>query len=148
MIDCDLPSLRKAARETTQASVQGEGCIAPTPTIEALIAAWVEAFNARDLNAHVALYTHDATLFGSRPVLSIGREAIRAYFAALGPEVRAERFHEPQVIHPTPQTAAIAAFVDFVDGVVPSPYRMTWMAVQRDGEWRIAQHHGSPRLDG
>ena len=125
-----------------------EGSIASTPTIESLIAAWVEAFNTRDLNAHVALYTEDATLFGSRPVLSIGREAIRIYFAALGPGVRVDRYHQPHVTHPAPQTAAIAAYVDFADGAVPSPYRMTWMAVQRDGEWRIAQHHGSPRLEG
>jgi len=128
--------------------LQGEGHIAETPTIDSLIAAWVEAFNGRDLDAHVALYTDDATLFGSRPVLSNGREAIRAYFAALGPRVRVDRYHQPHVTHPTAQTAAIAAYVDFADGAIPSPYRMTWMAVQRDGDWRIAQHHGSPRLNG
>ena len=122
--------------------------IASTPTTDSLIAAWVEAFNSRDLNAHIALYTEEATLFGSRPALSIGREAIRAYFATLGPEVRVVRYHTPHVTHPTAKTAAIAAYVDFADGAVPSPYRMTWMVVQRDGDWRIAQHHGSPRLEG
>ena len=113
-----------------------------------MIAAWVEAFNARGLDAHVALYTDDATLFGSRSVLSIGREAIRSYFAALGPGVRVDRYHPPHVTYPTPQTAAIAAYVDFADGAMAVPYRLTWLAVQRDGDWRIAQHHGSPRLEG
>ena len=118
-----------------------------TPTIEALVAAWVEAFNKHDLDTHVGLYTEDATLFGSRADLSIGRQAIRAYFSRLGSGVHVQRYHKPHVVQLTPEVAASAAYVDFADGETPSPYRMTWMLVKRDGNWPIAQHHGSPRIE-
>jgi uncharacterized protein (TIGR02246 family) len=116
-----------------------------TPTIEALLAAWIAAFNAHDLDAHASLYTEDAMLFGSRPDLSIGRAAIREYFAKRGPGVHVERYHKPHVVQLSPEAAATAAHMDFADGEIPSPYRVTWMLVKRGGNWLIAQHHGSPR---
>ena len=116
-----------------------------TPTVELLHAAWVAAFN-RDLDAHMALYTDDATLFGSKPELSVGRAAIRAYFAALGPQVSVRRYPMPRVVYLPPDVAASAGHVDFADGETVMPYRMTWMLVRQAGNWRIAQHHGSPRV--
>jgi uncharacterized protein (TIGR02246 family) len=118
-----------------------------TPTIETLLAAWIEAFNTRDLETHACLYTEDATLFGSRPTLSIGRGAIRDYFATLGHGVQVKRFDDPHIVELGADVAASAALVDFADGDTPSPYRMTWMLVRRDGDWLIAQHHGSPRIE-
>src|SRR4029453_17306379 len=38
-----------------------------------------------------------------------------------------------------------AGYVDFADDDGPIPYRMTWVLVRRGGNWRIAQHPGSPR---
>ena len=38
-----------------------------TPTLESLHQQWIVAFNAHDLDAHIALYTEDATLFGAVP---------------------------------------------------------------------------------
>ncbi len=116
-----------------------------TPTIEALHAAWIEAFNARDLDRHAALYTQDAMLFGSKADLSAGRAAIRAYFAARGPDVRVSHYPLPRIVQLSADTAATAAHVEFADGAKPMPYRLTWMLVKQDGNWRIAQHHGSPR---
>ena len=43
--------------------------------------------------------------------------------------------------------AVTAGHVDFADGDQPMPYRVTWVLAKRDGNWQIAQHHGSPRLD-
>ena len=54
--------------------------MANTSTIEALLAAWIAAFNSRDLDAHMTLYCEDVTLFGSVDELQIGRENIRIYF--------------------------------------------------------------------
>ena len=118
-----------------------------TTTIEELLAAWIEALNRRDLDTHAGLYKEDATLFGSRAELSIGRPAIREYFAKLGSGVRVQHYHKPHIVQLSSEVAATAAYVDFADGDAPSPYRMTWMLVKRDGNWLIAQHHGSPRIE-
>lgn len=116
-----------------------------TPTIDSLIAAWIEAFNAHDLERHMALYTPDAVLFGAVDALQDGREAIRAYFGGRGPEVRVRAYPEPQIRHVAVGVAVTAGPVDFADGDTPMPYRLTWTVVREDGNWRIAQHHGSPR---
>jgi uncharacterized protein (TIGR02246 family) len=118
-----------------------------TPTIALLLAQWIEAFNGRDLDQHMQLYTEDATLFGSTDALKVGRAAIRQYFAALGPGVRVKSYPMPRIAELGPDAAATAGFVEFTDGETPSPYRMTWVLVRRGGDWRIAQHHGSPRKD-
>jgi uncharacterized protein (TIGR02246 family) len=61
--------------------------ISPTSSIEILLAQWVAAFNSRDLDSHMDLYTEDATLFGSVDELQVGRSAIRYYFSALERDV-------------------------------------------------------------
>lgn len=116
-----------------------------TPTAESLHAQWVAAFNAHDLDRHMALYHEDAMLFGAVDELQDGRPAIRAYFAKRGPAVRVKSYPMPLVRQVSADVAVTAGHVDFADGATPSPYRMTWVLVRRDGNWRIAQHHGSPR---
>jgi hypothetical protein len=56
-----------------------------TPTVEALLEQWIDAFNRHDLDAHMQLYTQDALLFGSVDTLQVGRDAIRAYFGGRAP---------------------------------------------------------------
>lgn len=121
--------------------------MAETPTVESLLKQWIEAFNSRDLDRHAQLYTQDATLFGSIDELRVGREAVRGYFARLGPGVRVKNYPMPRVAELAPDVVATAGHVDFADGAELSPYRMTWVLVRREGNWRIAQHHGSPRRD-
>ena len=116
-----------------------------TPTVESLLAAWIEAFNSHDLDRHMALYTEDATLFGSVDELQIGRAAIRAYFGRLPPSVHVKAYPMPQVRDVGGEAKVTAGFVEFADGDTPVPYRMTWVLVRRDGNWLITQHHGSPR---
>jgi uncharacterized protein (TIGR02246 family) len=116
-----------------------------TPTVESLHAQWVAAFNAHDLDRHMALYYEDAMLFGAVDELQDGREAIRAYFGGRGPGVRVKSYPMPKVREVSADVAITAGHVDFADGDKPDPYRMTWVLVRRDGNWRIAQHHGSPR---
>jgi uncharacterized protein (TIGR02246 family) len=114
-------------------------------TLENFHKRWIEVFDSHDLDAHAALYTEDAMLFGSVPELIIGRAAIRAYFGGRGPKVHVAHYPFPRVTMIADDVAATAAHVDFADGDQPMPYRVTWMLVKRDGEWKIAQHHGSPR---
>jgi uncharacterized protein (TIGR02246 family) len=116
-----------------------------TPTIEALLAQWIVAFNSHDLDAHMELYTEDATLFGSVDELQVGREAIRTYFSGRGPGVQVKSYPMPRVAMLGADMAVTAGHVEFADGNEPIPYRLTWVLVKRNGDWRIAQHHGSPR---
>ena len=116
-----------------------------TPTIETLLEQWIAAFNAHDLDSHMALYLEDATLFGAVDELQVGKARIRDYFGGRGPGVRVRSYPMPRVAMLAPDVAATAGYVEFADGDDPMPYRMTWVLVRRDGNWRIAQHHGSPR---
>ncbi len=120
--------------------------IGGTPSIEALLARWIAAFNSRDLDAHMELYAEDATLFGSVDELQIGRSAIRAYFGNRGPTVRVKSYPPPRVAMLGPDIALTTGHVDFQNEADLMPYRMTWVLVRRDGNWRISQHHGSRRL--
>jgi uncharacterized protein (TIGR02246 family) len=116
-----------------------------TPTIESLHEQWIAAFNAHDLDTHLALYTEDAILFGAVPELKIGRAAIRDYFGNRGPKVHVAKYPFPHIVMIRDDVASTAAHVDFADGDIPMPYRVTWMLVKHNGDWKIAQHHGSPR---
>ena len=51
-----------------------------TPTLETLLAEWIAAFNAHDLDRHMQLYTEDAILFGSVDELQNGREQDQGLF--------------------------------------------------------------------
>ena len=116
-----------------------------TPTIESLLAKWIEAFNSHDLDRHMELYTEDAMLFGSVDELQDGRAAIRSYFGKRPPGIRVKSYPLPRARQVAADVMITAGHVDFADGGQLSPYRMTWVLVRRDGNWRIAQHHGSPR---
>jgi uncharacterized protein (TIGR02246 family) len=116
-----------------------------TPTFESLLKEWIEAFNSHDLDRHMTLYAEDATLFGSVDELKVGRDAIRAYFGGRASTVHVKAYPMPQVRDLASDVMVTAGFVEFADGDTPLPYRMTWVLVRRDGNWRIAQHHGSPR---
>ena len=116
-----------------------------TPTIESLHEQWIAAFNAHDLDTHLALYTDDATLFGAVPELKIGRAAIRDYFGGRGPKVHVAKYPMPHIVMLDDDVEATAAHVEFADGDTPMPYRVTWVLVKKNGDWKIAQHHGSPR---
>src|SRR6476620_10805531 len=119
--------------------------MSPTPNITILLAQWVAAFNSRDLDSHMELYTEDATLFGSVDELQVGRSAIRAYFSARGADVRVKFYPPPRVAMVTPDIAVTAGHVDFQNETELIPYRMTWVLVRKNDNWRIFQHHGSPR---
>jgi uncharacterized protein (TIGR02246 family) len=96
--------------------------MADTPTVEALLTQWISAFNRHDLDAHVDLYTEEATLFGSVDELQVGRKAIRNNFGALGSNTRVNSYPMPRTALLGPDLAVTAGHVDFADGDVPVPY--------------------------
>ena len=53
-----------------------------TPTPRSLVAAWVEAFNRQDVDALASLYAEGAVNHQVAEAPVVGREAIRAMFAA------------------------------------------------------------------
>ncbi len=118
----------------------------PTPTIEALLAEWIAAFNAHDLDRHMKLYDENAMLFGGNDQLHLGRDNIRTYFGGRPAGMRVKSYPMPEVREVAPDVVVTGGHVNFADGETPSPYRMTWVLVRKDGNWRIAQHHGSPRF--
>ncbi len=118
-----------------------------TPTVESLLQEWIAAFNAHDLDRHMALYTEDATLFGSVDKLHVGRNEVRNYFGGRPPGVRVKSYPMPLIRDVAQDVIVTAGHVDFADDDLPMPYRMTWVLVRLDGNWKIAQHHGSPRRE-
>jgi uncharacterized protein (TIGR02246 family) len=120
--------------------------MAATPTIDDLREQWIAAFNAHDLDKHMALYAEDATLIGSTDTLHIGRAAIRSYFKGRGPKVHVKNYPKPTLQQITPDVAITVGHVDFADGEKPMPYRVSWTLMKQQGNWRIVHHHGSPRL--
>ncbi len=118
-----------------------------TPTVESLLAQWIEAFNSHDLDRHMALYTEGAILFGSVDELQDGRDAIRGYFGKRPPSMRVKSYPMPQVRGVAADVVITAGHVDFADGTETIPYRMTWVLLRCDDSWRIVQHHGSARKE-
>ena len=108
-----------------------------------LRARWSRAFAVRDLEGLVALYAQDALFFGSTPHLFKGHEGVRDYFAGLSPDVTLEAFEEPELVSVAPGAFATAGFWRFRFGAEPRRYRLTWVVAERDGGWRIVQHHAA-----
>lgn len=107
-------------------------------TLEGFHKRWVEVFNSHGLDAHAALYTEDAMLFGSFPELMIGRAAIRGYFVERGPKVHVAHYPFPHIVMINDTVAVTAVHVDFADGDTLMHYRVTWTLVKHHGEWKIA----------
>jgi len=116
------------------------------PSEEAAVvrAQWEQVYNSGDADKFVALYTRDATLFGSTAQLFSGPDGVRAYFSKLPPGIKA-KMGEQQAIAVGSNVLLSSGFAEFTlkDGTV-IPYRLTLALVKVDGQWLIAQHHGSP----
>jgi uncharacterized protein (TIGR02246 family) len=105
---------------------------------------WEQAYNAGDADRLVTLYTKDATLFGSSAQLFSGLEGVRAYFGKLPPGIKTT-MGDQQAVAVGPDVLLSSGFANFTlkDGTV-IPFRLTLAVVKVNGQWLIAQHHGSP----
>lgn len=95
------------------------------------------------------LYAADAVFFGSKPRMYFGPEEIVQYFAAVAPGYVLEAvFADRQVTRVREDVIISAAFVTFrysKGSVREAVYRITWTLVKAGPDWKIAQHHASPR---
>lgn len=116
----------------------------PTEDAAAVRAQWEQVYNSGDADKFAALYSKDAMLFGSTAQLFVGSEGARTYFSKLPPGIKA-KMGDQQAIAVGPNVLLSSGFADFVlkDGTV-LPFRLTFAMVKVDGQWLIAQHHGSP----
>ena len=121
----------------------------PADIVSALQQRWISAFNQRDVEGLVALYSEESCLFGGKPDLSINRSGIRTYFNALPPvRLRAE-FGEQSVVRLAPTVIMSAGFMTFQrldtdPPATPTPFRITLTVVDTGATWKIASHHASP----
>ena len=116
----------------------------PTEDAAAVRAQWEQVYNSGDVDKFVALYTKDALLFGSTAQLFTGSEGVRTYFTKLPAGIQA-KMRDQHAIAVGPNVLLSSGFADFTlkDGTV-LPFRLTFAIVKVDGQWLIAQHHGSP----
>ena len=120
-----------------------------TEILAAVEARWKTAFARHDADAQAALYTEDALFYGGTMPLREGRDGVRAYFQAVRPEVKTAEFRDWRAVRVAPgviMAAGIAAFlIEDGAGTERREYRITWLLVERGGEWLIANHHVSRR---
>jgi uncharacterized protein (TIGR02246 family) len=117
----------------------------------AAVERWSAAYNLNDPEVIASTYTPDALLLGTvSPIMSEGREAIVKYFTASKGSGNKNMLGERRTIVLGEDAAVVAGFYEFSimrDGqAVSLPARFTMLVTRRDGEWRIAHHHSSPRV--
>lgn len=125
----------------------------PLQDANAAIDRFSAAYTANDVDAVVASYWPDAILLGTKsPIISVGADAIRSYFTALKLQGSGNRnvIQERHSIVLDDNAVVVTGFYEFThmkDGQpVPAPSRFTMLVTRRNGEWRIAHHHSSPRV--
>lgn len=124
---------------------------APAEEANAVIDRWSAAYTSNDPEAIVKLYAPDAILLGTvSPVISVGTEAIRKYFALVKGSGNKNTIQERHTIVLDDSAVVVTGFYEFTrmkDGQPsPSPSRFTMLVSKRNGEWQIAHHHSSPHV--
>jgi uncharacterized protein (TIGR02246 family) len=117
-------------------------------TVSAIAEKWSAGFNKLDAEAIASLYSKNALFYGSTPPLFKGKEGVTAYFNAL------PRWKSPMVqfsdLVTTPvgadiiNVAGTASFI-LAENAPPVAFRLTWVIVREDGDWKILSHHVSPK---
>ncbi len=110
---------------------------------------WKTAFEARDLAHLSSLYADETAFYGSTAAFYTSPEGIRTYFTLLPRTFTKCDYAVPHVVPLGADAMAATGEVMFYiedNGVVTErPFRMTHVLVRRDGQWKIATHHASPR---
>jgi uncharacterized protein (TIGR02246 family) len=114
-------------------------------------ARWNAAGAPWDPQALANVYTEDAVFFGGRPGHSVGRDAIRGYFASYDGVIASGVMElvEPVILPLAPGLVLAQGHVDFSfvlagDKRTRSLLRATLVLAKRGERWLILQHHFSP----
>jgi uncharacterized protein (TIGR02246 family) len=125
-----------------------------TEDANAAIDRWSAAYTANDVEALANSYWPDAILLGTKSgVISTGTDAIKKYFTDLKLPGSGNKntIQERHSIPIDDQAVLVTGFYEFTrmqEGKpVPGPSRFTMLVTKRGGEWRIAHHHSSPRVE-
>ena len=111
--------------------------------------AWKAAFEARDLDRLSALYSEETAFYGSTRAFYTTPDGVRTYFEILPANYVRSDYAVPHVVRLGDDAMAATGEVTFYtrdEGVLTErPFRMTHVLVRKDGTWKIATHHASPR---
>ena len=110
------------------------------------------AYTANDVDALVQLYAPNAILLGTNsPIISEGRNAVRAYFTnlRLAGSGNKNQIQDRRTIVVNDNAVVITGFYEFTrmtDGKsVAGPARFTVLLTKVGDQWLIAHQHSSPR---
>jgi len=132
-------------------TLPGVAAAGPVDEANAAIDRWSAAYTANDPDAVTENYWPDAILLGTvSPVISVGTEAIRKYFALVKGSGNRNTIDERHSIVIADDAVLVTGFYTFIrmntGKPVPSPSRFTMLLTKRNGTWRIAHHHSSPHV--
>lgn len=106
--------------------------------IRARSAAWVEAFNARDRDALVALYTDDARVLAANAPMEQGAEAVGATFQAMFDAGLTGTLESVEVMAVGEMGHHLGTYTLGVEGEVADRGKFIELWRKVDGEWRIS----------
>ena len=116
--------------------------------VSGIMGRWAAAFSKLDAKALASLYSKNAFFFGSNPNFYRGNDGVQAYFEGL------PRWRSPSVQFTDVRTAQAAVDVINVAGTASffvsarragGGWKITWVIVREDGEWKIVSHHVSSK---
>jgi uncharacterized protein (TIGR02246 family) len=133
-------------------AVPGAAIAGPGEEANAALDAFSATYTANDVDKLVQLYTPDAILLGTNsPIISEGRDAVRAYFTnlKLAGSGNKNAIQNRKTIVVNDNVVLVTGFYEFTrmkDGKPSAgPARFTVLLTKRDGKWLIAHQHSSPR---
>lgn len=130
----------------------GPAVAGPAEEANAALDRFSAAYTANDVEALVQLYAPNAILLGTNsPVISEGRDAVRAYFTnlKLAGSGNSNQIQDRRTIVIDDRAVLLTGFYQFTrmaDGKpTPGPARFTILLTKVGDQWLIAHHHSSPR---
>ena len=124
----------------------------PAEEANAALDQFSAAYSANDVEKLVQLYAPNTILLGTNsPIISEGRDAIRAYFTSLklAGSGNKNTIQERRTIVVNDNAVVVTGFYEFTrmkDGQpVPGPARFTVLLTRQGDQWLIAHQHSSPR---
>ena len=125
---------------------------APADEANAALDRFSAAYTANDVEALVRLYAPNTILLGTNsPIISEGRDAVRAYFTnlKLAGSGNKNAIQDRRTIVVNDNAVVVTGFYEFTrmsDGKpVLAPARFTVLLTKVGGQWLIAHQHSSPR---
>jgi uncharacterized protein (TIGR02246 family) len=124
----------------------------PAEEANAALDGFSAAYSANDVDKLVQLYAPNTILLGTNsPIISEGRDAVRAYFTKLKLAGSGNKnvIQERKTIVVSDNAVVVTGFYEFrrtKDGqLTPAPARFTVLLTKQGGQWLIAHQHSSPR---